>query len=149
MEFYLGNSNLVRDKWLVKKLLAYSKTKPQHCLPLGDFLEFNKIKVIFENFVLPANPTPLQPVRPRIIFEDEKNPGAPPTDNDVVLRGCYTGGAAHPEVRAAIDKLVMPFTRDVYHVNQPYKALSDAQKVQLVFLIKALKTSKVIKVCKD
>lgn len=43
----------------------------------------------------------------------------------------------------------MPISRDVYHVNQPYKALSDAKKVQLAFLIKALKSSKVLKVCKD
>lgn len=58
MEFYLGNSNLVRDRRLLMRLWTVSKLKPKHCLVMADFLEFNKIKAIFESFVLPANPPP-------------------------------------------------------------------------------------------
>ena len=96
MEFYLGNSNLVRDKRLLSKLWTISKVKPKHCLAMADFLEFNKMKAIFDNFELPATPPPLQPERPRIVFLDEeeaksaKNPDynkIEPTDDDVVLRG--------------------------------------------------------------
>lgn len=50
IEFYLGNNNLVRDNYLVRKLWCQGKHKPMHCVALTDFLQFNKVKMIFARY---------------------------------------------------------------------------------------------------
>ena len=67
----------------------------------------------------------------------------------MILKGPYAGAGNNSEVLSVIKSVVMPNVKDVYRNNQQYGLLAEADKVKVSLLIKALKGSKMLKVCKD
>ena len=49
VEFYFGNSNLVKDKFLRKCLLKNDILSPFNCVKASVFLTFNKVKDFFRS----------------------------------------------------------------------------------------------------
>lgn len=118
IEFYFSNNNLMRDKFMKKKLNHGQK----HCFQLIDFLSFNKIKTIIKNNDLPV--LEQKRVRPEIIILEEEaanysNKQSPkePKPNSLFLKGNGLGQHTPQEINDAIKRVVQPNEIDIYRNN--------------------------------
>jgi hypothetical protein len=131
VEFYFGNSNLAKDAFMRRQLLqplsnphALSHSAPLNCVSAPLLLQFPAIKAIFERFKLSGDFKLPPECQPEAEAERERN---------------YSKKLQFADEQEFA----------VYHKNSRWLAMDNQQKEQLLFLLRALRKSFVVKVCRD